>query len=131
MLVKSEGASPFIDPTAQVSPHAVLSGDVHVGPRCRIGHGAVLIAEGGPVRLGADCVVMETAVIRGVPGQATRRKYCPPASDAIWASQKALDFPRVVFNQARPGPGESMMTKLMPKYAAALRRRHAADEAIG
>jgi carbonic anhydrase/acetyltransferase-like protein (isoleucine patch superfamily) len=202
MLVRSEGASPVIDPTAQVSPHAVVSGDVHIGPGCRIGHGAVLVAEGGPVRLGADCVVMETAVIRGVPGQAMTlgdrvlvgprtylvgctvedevflatgatvfngarigagsevrinalvhlRTVLPPGSmvpigwvavgdpvqvlpasdhDAIWAVQKTLDFPRVVFNQARPGPGESMMTALMPKYAAALRRRHAADETIG
>lgn len=69
MILQSNRARPRIDASAHVAPTAVLSGDVEVGPRCHIGHGAVLVAEGGPVRLGADCVVMETAVIRGVPGQ--------------------------------------------------------------
>jgi carbonic anhydrase/acetyltransferase-like protein (isoleucine patch superfamily) len=34
--------------------------------------GAVITAEGGPVQIGANCVIMENAVIRGVPGQETR-----------------------------------------------------------
>lgn len=201
MHIRSDGASPQIDPSAQVAPSAVVSGDVHVGPRCRIGHGAVVVAEGGPVRLGADCVVMETAVIRGVPGQQMTlgdrvlvgpraylvgctveddvflatgatvfngarigagsqvringlvhlRSVLPPRSmvpigwvavgdpvqilpasdhDAIWAVQQTLDFPGYVFGQARPAPGESMMPALMPRYAAALRRRHAEDEVV-
>lgn len=72
MMIQSAGATPRIDATASVACTAVLSGDVEVGPRCRIGHGVVLVAEGGPVRIGADCVVMDTAVIRGVPGQTMR-----------------------------------------------------------
>lgn len=201
MLVQSEGAIPTIDPTAQVSPYAILSGAVHVGPRCRIGPGAILVAEGAPIRLGADCVVMETAVLRGVPGHAVSvedrvligpRAYLvgctieadvflatgatvfngarigrgsevringlvhlctvlqpdstvpigwvavgepaqilPPSDhESIWAIQRELDFPRVVFNQARPANGDSMMPTLMPKYSASLRRRHAADKTV-
>jgi carbonic anhydrase/acetyltransferase-like protein (isoleucine patch superfamily) len=201
MIIRSDGATPQIDPSAQVAATAVISGDVHVGPRCRIGHGAVLVAEGGPVRLGADCVVMETAVIRGVTGQRMSlgdrvlvgpraylvgctveddvflatgatvfngarigtgaqvringlvhlRSVLParamvpigwvavgdpvqvlPASDhdAIWAVQQTLDFPGYVFGQPRPAPGESIMPALMPRYAAALRRRHAEDEVL-
>jgi len=34
--------------------------------------GAVITAEGGPVEIGRNCVVMENAVVRGVPGQETR-----------------------------------------------------------
>jgi carbonic anhydrase/acetyltransferase-like protein (isoleucine patch superfamily) len=34
--------------------------------------GAVITAEGGPVEIGSNCVVMENAVIRGVPNQETR-----------------------------------------------------------
>jgi carbonic anhydrase/acetyltransferase-like protein (isoleucine patch superfamily) len=30
-------------------------------------HGAVLAAEGGPVEIGANCVIMENAVLRGTP----------------------------------------------------------------
>jgi len=201
MLIRSDHAEPRIDPSAQVANSAVISGDVSIGPRCRIGHGVVLVAEGGPVTIGADCVVMDTAVIRGVPGQVMAladrvlvgpraylvgcqvdedvflatgatvfngarigrgsevringlvhlRTVLPadsmvpigwvavgdpplirPASDhdAIWAVQRTLDFPRHVFGMERPAPGESMMPALMPRYAAALRRRHAADQVI-
>lgn len=206
MILRSSAATPRIDATAHVAPTAVVSGDVEIGPRCHIGHGAVLVAEGGPVRLGADCVVMETAVIRGVPGQQTTlgdrvlvgpraylvgctaeddvflatgssvfngafigrgsqvringlvhlRTRLEPGSmvpigwvavggvaggtpalirptsdhDAIWGVQQTLDFPRYVFNTERPAPGESMMTSLMPRYAAALRKLHADDQAV-
>jgi carbonic anhydrase/acetyltransferase-like protein (isoleucine patch superfamily) len=185
MLIRSDGAGPQVDPGAQVAASAVISGDVHVGPGCRIGHGAVLVAEGGPVRLGADCVVMDTAVIRGVPGRQMSlgdrdvflatgatvfngarigtgsqvringlvhlRSVLPPRSmvpigwvavgdpvqilpasdhDGIWAVQQTLDFPGYVFGQPRPAPDTSMMPALMPRYAAALRRRHAEDQVL-
>lgn len=71
MKIRSAGTAPQVHPSASIAPSAVLSGDVSIGPGCRIGHGAVIVAEGGPVRIGADCVVMETAVVRGVPGQVT------------------------------------------------------------
>ena len=50
-----------------MAPTAVLSGDVRVGPGSCVMHGAVLAAEGGPVEIGASCVVMENAVLRGTP----------------------------------------------------------------
>ena len=201
MLLCSDSASPVIDPTARVASSAVVSGDVHICPNCWIGHGAVLVAEGGPIRIAAHCVVMDTAVIRGVPGQVTSlgqhvlvgpraylvgcvveddvflatgatvfngarigqgsqvringlvhlRTVLPARSmvpigwvavgdpvviaptsnhDEIWAVQQTLDFPRYVFGLDRPPPGQSMMPALMPRYAAALRRRHASDAPI-
>jgi carbonic anhydrase/acetyltransferase-like protein (isoleucine patch superfamily) len=51
-----------------VAPNATVCGDVTTGPNCSIGFGAVLTAESGPIVLGANCVVMDTAVIRGVRG---------------------------------------------------------------
>lgn len=65
MLLEHQGRSPRVDPSAYVAPNATLCGDVTVGPGCRVLFGAVLTAEGGPVRLGADCIVMENAVVRG------------------------------------------------------------------
>jgi carbonic anhydrase/acetyltransferase-like protein (isoleucine patch superfamily) len=65
MLIEHGGNRPRVDETAYVSPAAVLSGDVAVGPETRILHGAVLTSEGGPVEIGARCVVMENAVLRG------------------------------------------------------------------
>lgn len=54
-----------MDPDAYVAPTAVLSGEVTVGAGTCILHGAVLTADGGPIELGRDCIVMENAVLRG------------------------------------------------------------------
>jgi gamma-carbonic anhydrase len=62
---------PQVSESAYIAPTAVLAGDVTVGPHSRVLFGAVITAEGGPVEIGRNCVVMENAVIRGVPGQET------------------------------------------------------------
>ncbi|WP_294180978.1 gamma carbonic anhydrase family protein [uncultured Schumannella sp.] len=64
MLYEHAGHAPRIDPTAVVSPSAVISGDVTIGPDCQILHGAVISAEGGPIHIGAHVIVMENAVLR-------------------------------------------------------------------
>ncbi|MFQ5776327.1 MAG: gamma carbonic anhydrase family protein, partial [Kiloniellaceae bacterium] len=66
MLYEHLGKRPKIDPSSRVAPNAVLCGEVTVGPNCSIGFGAVLSAESGPITIGANCVVMDTAVVRGV-----------------------------------------------------------------
>jgi carbonic anhydrase/acetyltransferase-like protein (isoleucine patch superfamily) len=68
MLFEHQGALPRIDATTRVAPNATICGDVTIGPNCSIGFGAVITAESGPVRIGANCVIMDTAVIRGVRG---------------------------------------------------------------
>jgi len=45
-----------------------LQGDVALGPGCRIGAGARLLAEGGRIRLGENVIVMPNAVLRATPG---------------------------------------------------------------
>ncbi len=64
MLIEHLGKRPQVDPTTYVAPNAVVCGDVTIGPHSRVLFGAVLTAEGGPLRLGAHCIVMENAVIR-------------------------------------------------------------------
>src|ERR1700750_1570731 len=63
---------PQVAESAYIAPTAVLAGDVTVGPHSRVLFGAVITAEGGTVQIGANCVVMENTIIRGVPGQETR-----------------------------------------------------------
>ncbi len=65
MRLEHRGRAPVVDPSAYVAPTAVLCGDVHVGPDARILFGAVLTAEDGRVEVGARCVVMEHALLRG------------------------------------------------------------------
>jgi carbonic anhydrase/acetyltransferase-like protein (isoleucine patch superfamily) len=72
MLVQHRGNVPVVDPSAYVAPTAVLCGDVHVGPQARVLFGAVLTAEDGRVEVGARCVIMENALVRGRAAHPTR-----------------------------------------------------------
>jgi carbonic anhydrase/acetyltransferase-like protein (isoleucine patch superfamily) len=72
VFVEHRLKSPQVSESAYIAPTAVLCGDVTVGPHSRVLFGAVITAEGGPVEIGSNCVVMENAIIRGVPGQETR-----------------------------------------------------------
>jgi len=67
MKIRHLDMAPSVHPEAYVAPTAVLSGEVRVGRGSCIMHGAVLAAEGGPVEIGANCVIMENAVLRGTP----------------------------------------------------------------
>ena len=72
VFVEHRLRSPQVSESAYIAPTAVLAGDVTVGPHSRVLFGAVITAEGGTVQIGANCVVMENTIIRGVPGQETR-----------------------------------------------------------
>jgi carbonic anhydrase/acetyltransferase-like protein (isoleucine patch superfamily) len=109
MQYSHDGRQPNIDPTARIAPNAVLCGDVTIGPNCSIGFGAVLTAESGAIEIGANCIIMDTAVIRGVRGNPVRigdnvlvgpRAYlsgCRVAENAFFATGAT------VFNGARVG----------------------------
>jgi carbonic anhydrase/acetyltransferase-like protein (isoleucine patch superfamily) len=65
MLIEHLGKQPQIPESAYVAPTAVVCGDVIIGRDSRVLFGAVLVAEGGPVVVGANTIVMENAVVRG------------------------------------------------------------------
>jgi carbonic anhydrase/acetyltransferase-like protein (isoleucine patch superfamily) len=72
MLMEHEGRIPRIAESAWVAPTAVVCGDVAIGERCRVLHGAVLVDDGGPVELGEQVIVMEQAVVRAREGHPVR-----------------------------------------------------------
>jgi carbonic anhydrase/acetyltransferase-like protein (isoleucine patch superfamily) len=53
--------------SAYVAPTATICGDVTLEENARILFGTVIVAEGGPVVIGANCIIMENAIIRGTP----------------------------------------------------------------
>ena len=67
--IRHRDNTPSVHPDAYVAPTAVLSGQVQVGPGSCVLLGAVLAADGGPAEIGANCVIMEHAVLRGTPRQ--------------------------------------------------------------
>jgi len=64
MIVKHLGSTPTIDESAFIAPTASVCGDVKIGKNARVMHGASIIAEGGSVEIGDDCVILENAVLR-------------------------------------------------------------------
>jgi gamma-carbonic anhydrase len=72
MLMEHEGRIPRIAESAWVAPTAVVCGDVAIGERCRVLHGAVLVDDGGPIELGEQVIVMEQAVVRAREGHPVR-----------------------------------------------------------
>lgn len=71
MILEHQGVSPTIHETAYVAPNAVICGDVTIGEHSRVLFGAVITADGGPVRIGSHCIIMETTVVRGTPHHPT------------------------------------------------------------
>jgi carbonic anhydrase/acetyltransferase-like protein (isoleucine patch superfamily) len=200
MQFEHQERRPRIDPGAWVAPTAALVGDVRVGPGSAVCHGAILNAEDGMIEIGANCVVMENAVIKAsrrapvligsnvlvgprayltgctirndvflatgaavfnhavigeraevringvvhlrtvVPADATvpigwvavgdpAHILPPDRHDEIWAIQQPLDFPKTVFGVDRPPAGETIMPRIMERYARAM-SRHRNDTAI-
>ncbi len=67
MLIEHGGKSPTVPHSAYIAPTAVVCGDVRIGENARILFGAVVVGDDGPVEIGAQCIVMENAVLRGRP----------------------------------------------------------------
>ena len=111
MMIEHRGAKQRLGKDVYVAPNATISGDVEIGAGSCVLYGAVVTAEGGPVRIGRNCVVMENAVLRGAPGAALTlgdnvlvgpRAYltgCTVGDNAFIATGAA------VFNQATIGAG--------------------------
>ncbi|HEX2887693.1 gamma carbonic anhydrase family protein [Vineibacter terrae] len=64
MIVEHQGKRPRIGRDVYIAPNATVSGDVEIGDGTAILFGAVVTADGGTLRLGSNCVVMENAVVR-------------------------------------------------------------------
>ncbi|MHB8178647.1 MAG: gamma carbonic anhydrase family protein [Vulcanimicrobiaceae bacterium] len=71
MIYSSRTQRPNIHADAYVAPSATICGDVTIAAGCAILHGAILVAEGAPLRIDQESVVMENAVLRSSGGSAT------------------------------------------------------------
>ena len=99
MILAHLGKSPRIDPTAYVAPNAVVCGDVTIGADCRILFGVQIIAEGGSIAIGRECIVMENAVLRAGARHSPHVVGCAIADEVFIATGAA------VFHGARLGKG--------------------------
>ncbi|MFF7203550.1 gamma carbonic anhydrase family protein [Streptomyces sp. NPDC008141] len=102
MLYEHRGRRPVVPESAYVAPSAVLCGAVVLGERARVLHGAVLTAEDGDVRIGADVVVMENALLRG------RAEHPAVIGDAVLIGPHAHINGAVVEDEVFVATGVSM-----------------------
>jgi len=72
MIIEHEGHTPNIDKSAYVAPNATICGNVSIGPGTRIMFGSCVVAEGAPVTIGQNCIIMENVVIRSTHAHAAR-----------------------------------------------------------
>jgi len=71
MILEHLGKRPNIHPSAYVAPSATICGDVEIGKDARILFNTSIIAEGGSIRIGSNCIILENAVIRSTPKYST------------------------------------------------------------
>lgn len=64
MIVKHLEKAPVIDSSSYIAPNAIICGDVKIGRNTRIMFGSTIIAEGGSIEIGDNCVILENAVLR-------------------------------------------------------------------
>ncbi len=98
MLIEHRGQVPHVHPSAYVAPTAVLCGAVRLGPDARVLFGAVLTAEDGEIMVGARCVIMENALVRG------------RAAHPVVLGEDVLVGPHAHVNGARVGDGAFLAT---------------------
>lgn len=109
MLIEHAGLAPRIHETAWIAPNATISGDVEIGADTRVLYGVVVTAEGGPVRIQKQCVIMENAVLRGTrkhPLRVSNRVLIGPHSYLSGCSvgdECFIATGAAVFNGARLG----------------------------
>jgi len=72
MIIEHSGKKPQIDGTAYVAPTATICGDVKIGKNSRIMFGATIIAEGGSIDIGDNCIILENATVRSTAKHSLR-----------------------------------------------------------
>ncbi len=115
MILEHRGRSPVIPASAYVAPSATVCRAVQLGERVRILHGAVRTAEDGEIRLGAEVVVMENALIRG------RARHPVRLGDAVLVGPHAHVNGAVVEDEVFIATGASLFPGAVAGHGCELR----------
>jgi carbonic anhydrase/acetyltransferase-like protein (isoleucine patch superfamily) len=135
----TERAPTRIGNNVLIGPRAYLSGctvgdEVFLATGCSVFNHAVIGAR-SEVRINGTVHLLtklpeDTTVPIGWVAVGDPAQILPPHEhEKIWALQKPLNFPKVVFNLDRPPEGKSIMHELTRRYAAHL-RAHRQDKPI-
>ncbi len=70
-IYRLKDKTPLIDPTAYVSPDAVIIGDVRIGPEASIWPGAILRGDHGSITIGAQSSIQDGTMVHTTPDSPT------------------------------------------------------------
>src|SRR5438874_12847251 len=119
MLIEHQGSIPEIDSSAYVAPNATICGNVSIGRGTRIMFGACIVAEGAPITIGENCIVMESAVIRSTreTGMGSRvntiMQVCFFAISKVLPRDEAIEAIRQSIRHTYGRKGEDVVQKNM------------------
>lgn len=68
-IISVNGLSPFIDPSAWLSPNAVVSGDTHIGMGCSIWFHVVIRGDVNKIRIGNNVNIQDLTMVHGTRGR--------------------------------------------------------------
>jgi carbonic anhydrase/acetyltransferase-like protein (isoleucine patch superfamily) len=68
LLLERNGDVPRADATARIASTATVVGNVEIGARAYVDHGAVIASSGPPVEIAEEVIVLSGAIIRSVGG---------------------------------------------------------------
>lgn len=69
MLYRFDGRQPVIGAGTYASETAQIIGDVRIGERCYIGHGAILRGDYGSIEVGDETAIEEGVIVHAPPGE--------------------------------------------------------------
>lgn len=69
MLYRFDSKQPVIGTGTYVSETAQVIGDVRIGKRCYIGHGAILRGDYGSIEIGDETAIEEGVIVHAPPGE--------------------------------------------------------------
>jgi phosphosulfolactate phosphohydrolase-like enzyme len=68
VIVERNGKAPLVDPSATIAASATVVGNVRIGARAYVDHGAVIENSGPPIEIGDEAMVFAGAIVRSVGG---------------------------------------------------------------
>ena len=132
------GARPRIHPDAVIAPTAVDQRRCRpIGADCQVLHGAVITAEGGPITLGTNVIVMENALIRASSANAvhigdhTLVGPMASVSGATIGDEVFLATGTRIFNGARIGERSEVRINAVVHLRSVLPRRDRRADRLG
>jgi carbonic anhydrase/acetyltransferase-like protein (isoleucine patch superfamily) len=72
MLYKFDGKQPVVGKNSYISEIARVIGDVVIGDKCYIGHGAILRGDYGRIEIGDGTAIEEGAIVHAPPNDVNR-----------------------------------------------------------